>query len=578
MFSETTKICGIFDRDIKKEIKHSSLIEMSKLMNHAQSPNISIFANNICGIGQINSINYKNKLFWNKDKSICVIFSGYLLNFHDDVNLLIKKGYKFSNNFSINEYILNLYIEYNENFIKRLNGIFNIIIYDNFKDLLLIFNDRYGFRPLYFYKNNSSFIFASEIKSITYNKKVKREIDWKAWSDFMYLGSINGNNTFFKNILVLPPASILKYKNNKFSIINYWTYDDIIESHNLNEDYLVDKGSFLIKQAVKRCCNNLKRADCLLSGGYDSRCISMIIKFFTRTNLSLFTSLNEFGSREDEIIAKNIAKLLNFKHKFIPLPNNLYKSYYLKWFNILDGITDQHLWMMPLVEDLANYKYNFDGIAGDVTFGKNFIRQSEVDNFIKNKDYNLLVDNLLNKKGNLKDINSNLISKMFKDDIKTLINKNIISSILSELKFIKNKNNIITYYFLKNRTRRAISLAPNSILLTKRESYLPFLDNDLINFTLSIPHQYKNKINLYKKILFNINPSIMKIPSTYDQNKNIPPRVNIPAINSTNKNYINNLFNSYKVNRDLLNINNELAYPGSRYVHFHLWYNLFYKS
>ena len=61
--------------------------------------------------------------------------------------------------------LLYLYLEYGENFIKHVNGIFSFAIYDN-KEKLLIYRDRLGVKPLYYYLNDKTFIFSSNLDSI----------------------------------------------------------------------------------------------------------------------------------------------------------------------------------------------------------------------------------------------------------------------------------------------------------------------------------------------------------------------------------------------------------------------------
>ena len=68
-------------------------------------------------------------------------------NFKDE---LIKQGVYFKTK-SDSEVILKLYEIEGENFINKLNGMFVICIHDLKKKKILIYRDRFGIKPLYFY-------------------------------------------------------------------------------------------------------------------------------------------------------------------------------------------------------------------------------------------------------------------------------------------------------------------------------------------------------------------------------------------------------------------------------------------
>ena len=76
-----------------------------------------------------------------------------------------NKGFKFQTNSDV-EVILYLYDIYGHECIKYLKGMFAFALWDNLKNELFIGRDRFGMKPLYFYKDRNRFIFSSTLKSI----------------------------------------------------------------------------------------------------------------------------------------------------------------------------------------------------------------------------------------------------------------------------------------------------------------------------------------------------------------------------------------------------------------------------
>ena len=115
------------------------------------------------GMNRLSIIDSKNILFHILImKKIWAVFNGEIYNFNN-------KEYKIKNNFRTNsdiEIIIYLYKKYGNKFVNKLNGMFTIAIFDKKINKLLLFRDRAGEKPIFYYFNNREFIFASEIKCL----------------------------------------------------------------------------------------------------------------------------------------------------------------------------------------------------------------------------------------------------------------------------------------------------------------------------------------------------------------------------------------------------------------------------
>ena len=95
----------------------------------------------------------------------------------------MKRGYSF-NSYSDTEVLLTAYLEWKEECVKHLNGIFAFAIWDEDKEKLFMARDRLGVKPLFYSENNGSLIFGSEIKAILAHPQRKAEIDREGLGDY----------------------------------------------------------------------------------------------------------------------------------------------------------------------------------------------------------------------------------------------------------------------------------------------------------------------------------------------------------------------------------------------------------
>ena len=90
-------------------------------------------------------------------------------------------------------------------------------IWDNIKKQIFIARDRFGIKPIYYYRNEDLFIFSSEIKSILEYPDIKVEVSTSALNQYFTFQNIFTDDTLFKNIKLLPAGhhmSLFIEKNN----------------------------------------------------------------------------------------------------------------------------------------------------------------------------------------------------------------------------------------------------------------------------------------------------------------------------------------------------------------------------
>ena len=113
---------------------------------------------------------------YNEDGSLVIVFNGEIYNYRELKNILKRNGYKFESE-SDSEVALVAFIHYGPEFVNKLNGIFSIAIYDEMRNMLYLFRDHFGIKPLYYGIFNNifiiTFIFQCSTRKRIYMPKIK---------------------------------------------------------------------------------------------------------------------------------------------------------------------------------------------------------------------------------------------------------------------------------------------------------------------------------------------------------------------------------------------------------------------
>jgi len=204
----------------------------------------------------------------NENQNIWLTVNGEIYNYKELRFTLQQKGHIFKSE-TDSEIIIHGYEEWGVEVLKHLKGMFAFGLWDDTKKLLFLARDRFGIKPLYYYKGNDSFIFASEIKAIIKDKTVPRIINYKSFADFFVYRYVPSPATIWENIYKLPPAHYLIVKENEVKdAVCYWqlTTDN-------NEDAteeVIEKTNYLLFESVKNHIQSEVPVGSFLSGGYDS--------------------------------------------------------------------------------------------------------------------------------------------------------------------------------------------------------------------------------------------------------------------------------------------------------------------
>ncbi len=206
--------------------------------------------------------------------SYVIVYNGELYNTEELRQELLELGYKF-NSWSDTEVLLVSYIAWGENVVEHLNGIFAFAIWDEKNNQLFLARDRLGVKPLFYWQEKESLIFASELKALLAHPNIKPIIDRTGLAEIFGLGpSRTPGNGVFKGIKEVKPGYAITYELSGIKERRYWQLTSKI--HLDDEESTINNVRTLVLNAIKRQLVSDVPLCTFLSGGLDSSAISQI--------------------------------------------------------------------------------------------------------------------------------------------------------------------------------------------------------------------------------------------------------------------------------------------------------------
>lgn len=314
-------MCGIVGivRFDEKPIKKESLTTMMQTIKHRGPDDEGVFIDGHVGMGHVRlSIldlsEAGHQPMTDPTGRYTIIQNGESYNYIELREELQSMGYSFRTQ-TDTEVVLNGYIAWGEKVLDKLNGMFAMAIYDKQEQTLFLARDRFGVKPFYYHVSNEQMVFASEIPAILKALPDKPKANDNAIFDYLVFNRTDQTeDTFFSNIYKLQHGCCMSLKVNSEQLrdksdlpIRKWY--DLAEHVHARK---LEIGDLTFEQAKARYMDLFKKAIELrlrsdvpwgvcLSGGLDSSAITAtIIKELKKPNVHSFSAVYEKGCWADE--------------------------------------------------------------------------------------------------------------------------------------------------------------------------------------------------------------------------------------------------------------------------------------
>jgi len=511
-------IAGIWHKD-PNQLNEAAFQEALQLMHHRgpdhteirQSGNVILGANRL----KIIDLKFGNQPLYDASGR-SLVFNGAIYNY-----LELANDHEIDSA-SDSIVLFELLKKYGDFCLEKLRGMFAFSFYDQSKDELLLVRDRVGQKPLYYYKTEEVFLFASEIKGLVKLMKIYNitpEINEEAIYQYLCFSNIPEPDTIYKNVCALEAGYFMQLKAGRITTTKYWDYD-YTPKNKADKEEVLNETKSIISDAVKIRLRADVPIGLFLSGGWDSSVIAYEASQFTK-DLKTYTVTYPFETSQNETkVANQTAESLGLSHEIIEVGLNPKEA-------LMDVVRtfDQPFADSSAIPNLSiakaaseHVKVMLNGDGGDEQFGgyrRYFLAKNE-DKLSLLKNLKLSLSNSRrSRKGFINRIskiigqsgadqylayttdmlNQKDIPFIWKNELKTdLIDKQLnrkLKPYLTNLDLLMHhdrKFNMLSGILVKmDRASMSQSIEARS----------PFLDQKLFEYTSCLPDKYK--VNSFKR-------------------------------------------------------------------------------
>ena len=461
-----------------------------------------------------------------------IVYNGEIYNYIELKEHLNKKGYEFKTKSDV-EVILAAYDHWKEKCMEHFDGMFSFAIWDEKEQMLFAARDRFGEKPFYYYKDETYFIFASEMKAL-WAVGVPKNADDKMLLNYITIGHLQNPTdkaqTFFEDIRSLPAAHYLQLSKTTGEIVikRYWDIDKQAKI-TISEADAIEKFTSLLTTSVKRRLRSDVDLGTSLSGGLDSSSILSLINYLKGDNIKTFSAVFPGFERDESRYIQSVTdkfKTDNFKTE--PTIDDLINDLEKVCYHQEEPFSSSSIYIQYKVFELAkqnNVKVLLDGQGADETlagyhkyykwylqqlaakgkFGqihherrslaeKNIAIQWGMKNymaayfnphaavFLERREYNKIIKS--------QDINPDFVTSLHGREWEGIRKSSI------------NKLSDILYFnTMELGLEELLRFADRNSMAHGREVRLPFLNHRLVEFIFSLPPNFKIRDGWTKWIL-----------------------------------------------------------------------------
>lgn len=533
-------IVGVYNLN-KELVSESALFNANECLFHRGPDDGNIFIHKNVGLAHrrlsiIDLSENGSQPMSSSDGRYTIAFNGEIYNFKELRKQLVEEfGIVFISE-SDTEVVLFAFIVWNVDSFRRLNGMFALAIFDQLENKIILARDRYGIKPLYYTNYNDSFVFASEIVAIKsyLGESFKYNINQQALAEYAWFGNPLGENTIFENIREVLPGRIFSLNENGLEITRFWKASHIKDNLRLSETDVIRSVRNLMEESVKRHLISDVPVGIFLSGGIDSSVITALSTKFYSGKIKTYSVGFDFDKGINELSkAKKLAERFGTDHQEVYVEaKNLPE--------VIERLVDAHGEPFADAADIPLYlltnqvkrdvKVVLQGDGGDEIFGgySRYFTLTNQDYFkpwklISGLPWQLLNNNSLLQKVRFLDAitadkDADRLALLLTMESRRQSPTKIFSPLLNDS--LKNLNPFKRYYELnaefknKELIQRLFNIdlacilpdtflekVDKSTMANGVEIRVPFLDNNLVEFALSVPSSLKVKNGVKKYLL-----------------------------------------------------------------------------
>jgi asparagine synthase (glutamine-hydrolysing) len=257
---------------------------------------------------------------FDKDHTVAVCCNGEIYNYPALRNELERLGYVFTST-SDTEVIVYAYKQWGIDCLKKLDGMFALVIFDISLQECFLVRDRIGIKPFYFSLQKNILAFASEIKALWHFPWIEKKLNKRAMYHYVSFLASPAPLTLYDGVYKLPAGYYMHMKaSGEYSFHEWYNPVAHIQNHTtIDEKSCVEKLDTLLNTSVEKHLASDVPYGAFLSGGLDSSLIVAYMACYTHNIKTFNVSFSDNHELDERIWAHKVSRLFNTQHHEITI-------------------------------------------------------------------------------------------------------------------------------------------------------------------------------------------------------------------------------------------------------------------
>lgn len=311
-------ICGIVYLDRDRPVETETLEAMCDAIRRRgpDEEGFRLFGNVGLGVrsSSITAVGRVPQPIHNENESVWVVFDGEVYNSPQLRRELEGGGHAFYTR-TDSEVLVHLYEEKGEKCLDELDGVFAFCSYDTRDRSLFLARDRMGEKPLYYFLDDSMFLFASEVKSFLAHYLFPRRLDLRGLARYLAYEYLPADHSIFEGVKKLLPGYSMLFKDGNVTTKKYWDVDFHRKVEVTCEEEAVERLQALLRESVRKRLMGDTPPGVFLSGGIDSSTVvSFVSEFLPEGQVKTFSMGFADAAFDESKHARMVAHLFKTEH------------------------------------------------------------------------------------------------------------------------------------------------------------------------------------------------------------------------------------------------------------------------
>lgn len=289
-------MCGIFGQFSfgRGPVDPSVITAMSQSIRHrgpdatGQHADDTVVLGN-CRLAILDLTAASNQPLHSEDGRVVIVQNGEIYNYVELREELERSGARFRTS-GDTEVLLRAFEVWGPGFVRRLNGMFAIAVYDAGEKALHLYRDRLGVKPLFLAggPEEGRLWFGSEIKSILANGR-RYAPNMAALAQYFALNYIPQPATAFEGVVHLPPGHQARISGEGIVVSRYWDLAEVSPEPDMSAAEARAGLLQLLDDATRIRMRSDAAFGAFLSGGLDSSSVVGFMSLYKESGLHTFS-------------------------------------------------------------------------------------------------------------------------------------------------------------------------------------------------------------------------------------------------------------------------------------------------